>query len=66
MGERSGSLSCFRTGLANENPSNGIDLWLKKTEDLIIDSFYKADLQEGKSYHDDHGQGVDCYRLITH
>ena len=53
----------YGPALADENPSNGIDLWLKKTEELVVDSFYKADLQYGKSYHDDHGQGVDCYKV---
>ncbi len=53
----------YGPALADENPSNGIDLWLKKTEELVVDSFYKADLQYGISYHDDHGQGVDCYKV---
>jgi len=53
----------YGPALASENPSNGVDLWLKKTEELVIDNFYKADLQDGKSYHDDHGKGLDCYKL---
>ena len=45
------------------NPSNGVDLWLKKTENLIVDKFYHDDLNNGKSYHEDHGEGLDCYKV---
>lgn len=53
----------YGPALANENPSNGIDLWLKKTTELVVDSFYRGELQYGKSYHEDHGQGLDCYKV---
>lgn len=53
----------FGPALANENPSNGVDLWLKKTEELVIDSMYRNELVWGKSYHEDHGFGLDCYRV---
>jgi len=53
----------FGPALVNENPSNGVDLWLKRTEELVVDSFYRGDLKYGKSYHIDHGQGLDCYRV---
>ena len=49
--------------LAPENPSNGVDLWLKKTENLIIDKWYNDDLNNKKSYHVDHGEGLDCYKV---
>ena len=49
--------------LAGENPSNGVDLWVKKTEKLIVDQFYHDDLNNKKSYHVDHGEGLDCYRV---
>lgn len=48
---------------ANENPSNGYDLWLKKTDQLIIDRFYEDDLAGKRSYHVDHGEGLDCYKV---
>ena len=53
----------YGPALANENPSNGIDIWLKKTENLIVDKFYKEELENGKSYHVDHGEGLDCYKV---
>jgi hypothetical protein len=53
----------YGPALAPENPSNGVDLWLKKTEKLIVDQFYNDDLNNGKSYHVDHGEGLDCYKV---
>ena len=53
----------YGPALANENPSNGVDFWLKRTEEMIIDKFYHDELQHGKSYHVDHGQGLDCYKV---
>lgn len=49
--------------LAPEHPSNGVDVWLKKTEALIVDKFYYNDLQKGIHYHVDHGEGLDCYKV---
>ena len=46
-----------------DGPSNGIDLWYKKTNDLIIDKWYKDDIAGIKSYHDDHGEGLDDYKV---
>lgn len=53
----------YGPGLLAENPSNGVDLWLKKTDKLVVDSFYRGELKYGKSYHKDHGQGLDCYKV---
>lgn len=53
----------YGPALANENPSNGYDMWLKKTDKMIIDQFYKDDLENNKSYHVDHGEGLDCYKV---
>lgn len=39
--------------------SNGIDVWLKKTDRLIIDKWFK----KGNDYHTDHGEGLDCYKV---
>lgn len=49
--------------LAPENPSNGVDIWLKKTEALVVDKRYDGDLNKGISYHIDHGEGLDCYKV---
>ncbi len=49
--------------MASDGPSNGIDLWLKKTNNLVIDKWYKDDLAGVASYHTDHGEGLDCYKV---
>lgn len=36
--------------------SNGIDVWAKRTNALVIDKWYK-----GNDYHKDHGEGCDFY-----
>jgi hypothetical protein len=43
--------------------SSGIDCWLKRVEYPIIDKWYKQDLEQGKSYHQDHGEGLDNYHV---
>lgn len=43
--------------------SNGIDLWVKKTDKLVIDDWYKNDLAGIASYHQDHGEGLDFYKV---
>ncbi|MDR0711855.1 MAG: DUF4861 domain-containing protein [Prevotellaceae bacterium] len=46
-----------------DGPSNGIDVWCKRTENLVVDKWYEADLSGKASYHKDHGEGVDCYKV---
>ena len=53
----------YGPALADENPSNGVDIWLKRTDALIVDKFYKDDLENDISYHVDHGLGLDCYKV---
>lgn len=43
--------------------SNGMDYWAKRTESLVIDKWYKNDLAGIASYHEDHGEGVDFYKV---
>lgn len=43
--------------------SNGMDFWAKKTGSLIIDKWYKNDLSGVASYHKDHGEGLDFYKV---
>lgn len=42
--------------------SNGIDVWLKRTGNMVIDKWYKRNNQ-GKDYHVDRGEGLDCYKV---
>lgn len=53
----------YGPALANENPSNGVDIWLKNTTNLVVDKRYSNELQKGISYHVDHGDGLDCYKV---
>ena len=53
----------YGPALAAENPSNGVDVWHKRTSELIVDKWYKNDLAGIMSYHEDHGEGLDCYKV---
>ena len=55
----------YGPALAPEKPSNGVDVWLKRTNRLIVDNFYKDDLAGIQSYHVDNGEGLDCYKVGT-
>lgn len=46
-----------------DGPSNGIDCWYKRTSTLIIDKWYENDLSGKASYHEDHGEGLDDYKV---
>lgn len=51
--------------IAKDGPSNGIDVWVKRTENLVIDKWY-GDYESSKgkiSYHRDNGEGCDCYKV---
>ncbi|MDR1744017.1 MAG: DUF4861 domain-containing protein [Dysgonamonadaceae bacterium] len=43
--------------------SNGMDFWAKNTDSLVIDKWYKNDLAGIASYHEDHGEGLDFYKV---
>lgn len=49
--------------VAIDGPSNGFDIWFKRTNNLIIDKWYKDDLAGIASYHEDHGEGLDDYKV---
>jgi len=53
----------YGPALANENPSNGVDLWVKRTGELIVDEFYEGEHSKGISYHVDNGHGLDLYKV---
>jgi hypothetical protein len=46
-----------------DGPSNGLDFWYKRTDELIVDKWYKDDLAGVRSYHEDHGEGLDDYKV---
>jgi len=41
---------------------SGIDCWLKRTTNPVIDKWYDGELK-GVSYHQDHGEGYDPYHV---
>ena len=53
----------YGPALAKENPSNGVDMWVKRTDEVFMDKMYKDELQNKISYHKDRGQGMDCYKV---
>jgi len=53
----------YGPALKKENPSNGVDLWLKRTADTVVSKRYRDELQRGFSYHVDWGDGLDCYSV---
>jgi hypothetical protein len=49
--------------IAKDGPSNGIDVWVKRTDKLVVDKWVK-DYKAGiSSYHNDSGEGCDCYKV---
>jgi len=49
--------------IAKDGPSNGIDVWVKRTDKLVVDRWVK-DYKAGiSSYHNDSGEGCDCYKV---
>jgi pectinesterase len=40
--------------------SSGVDVWVKRTRDLVLDKWYGA---AHDSYHADHGEGADFYKV---
>lgn len=53
----------YGPALAPENPSNGVDLWLKSTNELVVDSFYYREHELHLPYHINYGKGLDCYKV---
>ena len=48
----------YGPSLEQELVSSGIDVWLKKTSQLVINTWY-----DRGDYHEDHGQGLDLYSV---
>jgi unsaturated rhamnogalacturonyl hydrolase len=42
---------------------SGIDIWCKRVARPILDKWYSDDLTHGISYHKDHGEGLDAYKV---
>ena len=53
----------YGPALRPENPSNGVDLWIKASPELVVDSFYYREHVLGLPYHINYGKGLDCYKV---
>ena len=42
---------------------SGIDVWCKRVARPVIDNWYFNELKRGMSYHKDHGEGLDAYKV---
>jgi len=49
--------------IPKDGPSNGVDVWNKRTDNLIVDKWYSDYLVKKISYHKDHGEGCDCFKV---
>jgi len=52
----------YGPALLPENPSSGVDLWLKHGEAPCANAMYKQE-EGGKPYHIDYGLGIDSYKV---
>lgn len=55
----------YGKALEGETTSPGIDVWVKTPGGLVADRRYKDELENGKTYHKDWGNGKDCYKVAT-
>ena len=49
----------YGPALADENPSNGVDLWLKNSPALAVDTMYARELKDGRPYHINYDGNTD-------
>jgi len=48
--------------MKTQNPSNGVDIWMKYEDEPVMDKLYEGELQKNTTYHEDNGLGgLDCY-----
>lgn len=41
----------------------GYDVWLKSVDTLVVEKRYDNELHHGITYHQDHGNGMDCFSV---
>lgn len=62
------NLACGRfygEALEGNPTSPGFDVWVKTPGELVANQRYVDELQNGLSYHIDHGNGKDCYKVAV-
>ena len=53
----------YGPALKAENPSNGVDLWLKNSPALAVDTMYGRELKDNRPYHINYDGNLDCYKV---
>ena len=53
----------YGAALKPENPSNGVDLWLKNSPALVVDTMYGRELIDHRPYHINYDGNLDCYKV---
>ena len=53
----------YGAALKPENPSNGVDLWLKNSPALVVDTMYGRELKDNRPYHINYDGNLDCYKV---
>lgn len=53
----------YGAALKPENPSNGVDVWLKNSPALVIDTMYGRELKDHRPYHINYDGNLDCYKV---
>lgn len=53
----------YGPALAPENPSNGVDIFMKNTPAFVLDTFFYNYVTYKKPYHVQHGIGFDGYKV---
>jgi len=53
----------YGEALEGDPTSPGIDIWVKTPGPLVADKRYKDELENGRTYHKNWGDGKDCYKV---
>jgi len=53
----------YGPALRDSTEDSGVDAWTKRVARPVIDKWYENDLKHGISYHKDHGEGLDAYKV---
>jgi hypothetical protein len=53
----------YGPALKSANEDSGIDCWLKRVDYPIVNKWYRESETLNKSYHKDHGEGYDGYKV---
>jgi rhamnogalacturonyl hydrolase YesR len=49
--------------LKDSAEDSGVDVWSKRVNTPVVQKWYREEREDGKSYHVDHGEGLDAYKV---